>query len=58
MSKQSDGMILVVDDDALSRRMLVRSPYDGNYTCHETNNDIEAWDNVQAETHSLLFLDF
>jgi sigma-B regulation protein RsbU (phosphoserine phosphatase) len=58
MSKQSDGTILVVDDDALSRRMLVRSLSDGDYTCHEAESGLEAWDRVQAEPPSLLLLDF
>jgi len=58
MPKQSDGTILVVDDDALSRRMLVRSLSDGDYACHEAEGGLEAWDRVQAEPPSLLLLDF
>jgi serine phosphatase RsbU (regulator of sigma subunit) len=58
MLQKSGETILVVDDDALSRRMLVRSLTDGGHTCQESESGEDAWKRLQAEQPSLLLLDF
>jgi serine phosphatase RsbU (regulator of sigma subunit) len=58
MSQKSGETILVVDDDALSRRMLVRSLSDGGHACQESESGEDAWMRLQAEQPSLLLLDF
>ena len=58
MPPKSDDTILVVDDDALSCRMLVRTLSEGGYTCQESENGEDAWAKMHAEPPSLLLLDF
>ncbi len=58
MLKKSDGQILVVDDDAASRRILVRTLSSAGYDCRESDSGIEALKLVQHELPSLLLLDF
>src|SRR6266581_708208 len=58
MLKKSDGQILVVDDDAASRRILVRTLSSAGYDCRESDSGIEALKLVQHEQPSLLLLDF
>jgi phosphoserine phosphatase RsbU/P len=58
MPQKSGDTILVIDDDALSRRMLVRSLSEGGYTCQESESGEDAWERMQAEQPSLLLLDF
>lgn len=58
MPPKSDDTILVVDDDALSCRMLVRTLSEGGYTCQESENGEDAWGKMHAEPPSLLLLDF
>ncbi len=50
--------ILVVDDDALSRRMLVRSLSEIGYRCKESETGEDAWSQLRAEQPALLLLDF
>ncbi len=58
MPPKSDDTILVVDDDALSRRMLVRTLSEGGYACQESESGEDAWGKMHAEQPSLLLLDF
>ena len=58
MTKKLDGQILVVDDDAGSRRILVRTLSSAGYDCRESDSGIEALKLVQQEQPSLLLLDF
>ena len=58
MQKKSNGQILVVDDDATSRRILVRTLSSAGYDCRESDSGIEALKLVHSEQPSLLLLDF
>src|ERR1041385_4650476 len=58
MATSSNGQILIVDDDATSRRMLVRSLTTAGYYCHESKNGIEALELIRTAPPSLLLLDF
>jgi phosphoserine phosphatase RsbU/P len=58
MDKKSGGRILVVDDDATSRKMLVRTLSSAGYDCYESNNGVETLKLVHGEQPSLLLLDF
>src|SRR3954451_16671867 len=57
MQTQSQGEILVVDDDALTRRMLIRSLSPGGYSCHECESGAEAWKQVHIQPPALILLD-
>lgn len=50
--------ILVADDDATSRRLLVRILSAAGYVCRESADGIQALELVRAEAPSLLLLDF
>jgi sigma-B regulation protein RsbU (phosphoserine phosphatase) len=58
MDKKSGGRILVVDDDATSRKMLVRTLSSAGYDCYESDNGVETLKLVHGEQPSLLLLDF
>src|SRR5881628_715856 len=58
MSDKSRAEILVVDDDAMSRRVLAQLLTAGGYKCRVSKNGSEALETVQAEPPSLLLLDF
>jgi len=58
MSKRSDDRILVVDDDATSRKMLMRTLSAAGYDCYESDSGAETLKLVQGEQPSLLLLDF
>lgn len=59
MAEKESESILVVDDDALSRRMLVRSLLDNGYACGESESGGDAWEKMHnGSTPSLLLLDF
>jgi len=58
MPKKSNGQILVVDDDATSRKLLVRGLSSAGYDCRESDNALEALKRVRGEQPSLLLLDF
>ena len=53
----NDESILVIDDDALSRKMLVRSLMETGYRCDESADGEEAWEKIHRERPSLLLLD-
>src|SRR5437762_10544962 len=58
MSKKSNGQILVVDDDAMSRKILAQMLVSAGYECHESDNGAKALESIRAEQPSLLLLDF
>ncbi len=58
MDKKSDERILVVDDDATSRKMLVRTLSSAGYDCYESDNGAETLKLVHGEQPSLLLLYF
>jgi DNA-binding response OmpR family regulator len=56
--ERNGELILVIDDDRASRRMLVRALGEAGYTCRESASGIEALERLAAEAPSLLLLDF
>src|SRR5437879_8560017 len=58
MSYGSHAEILVVDDDALSRRVLAQLLTTAGYKCRVCKNGSEALEIVHAAPPSLLLLDF
>jgi sigma-B regulation protein RsbU (phosphoserine phosphatase) len=57
MESKSEGEILVVDDDAMTRKMLVRTLSSSGYHCHESASGLDAWERVHTQQPSLLLLD-
>src|SRR5438552_206600 len=58
MSHRSHGEILVVDDDALSRRLLGQLLTAAGYKCRVCKDGSEALEIIHARLPSLLLLDF
>ncbi len=58
MANDGNEQILVVDDDAMSRRLLVRSLAGAGFTCRESADGIAALKSLHAQPPSLLLLDF
>src|SRR5260370_46446 len=58
MSKNSRAQILVVDDDAMSRKILVQLLASAGYEGRECEDGTEALELIQAKQPSLLLLDF
>ena len=58
MPQRPDGEILVVDDDPLTRKMLVRTLSAGGYECSEAENGVVAWEQMLSHQPSLVLLDF
>jgi phosphoserine phosphatase RsbU/P len=58
MGKKPSERILVADDDATSRRLLVRILSRAGYPCMEVSDGIEALAAIHAEAPALLLLDF
>jgi len=58
MPMNSNGTILIVDDDSTSRKILARTLATAGYQCRESENGIDALKLVRAEQPSLLLLDF
>jgi len=58
MSDGSHAEILVVDDDALSRRLLAQLLTAAGYKCHVCKDGSEALEIIHANPPSLLLLDF
>ena len=50
--------ILVVDDDAMSRRLLVRALSKAGFSCRESTDGLDALEVLHARIPSLLLLDF
>src|ERR1700682_381479 len=57
MQKNSDAEILVVDDDRLTRNLLVRTLSDEGYTCVESESGTDAWERLHAREPALVLLD-
>ena len=55
---EAGSQILIVDDDAASRKLLARMLGANGYTCHETDNAVDALKRVQGEQPAVLLLDF
>src|SRR6202140_3618290 len=53
MDNKSDDRILVVDDDATSRKLLVRTLSSAGYDCYESDNGAETLKLVHSEQPSL-----
>jgi sigma-B regulation protein RsbU (phosphoserine phosphatase) len=58
MSDNSHAEILVVDDDAMSRRVLAQLLSAASYNCRVSNDGSEALETIHARPPSLLLLDF
>lgn len=58
MDKKSNERILVADDDAASRQLLVRILSRSGYSCTQVSDGIEALASLRADPPSLLLLDF
>ncbi|PYJ07187.1 MAG: hypothetical protein DMF06_16430 [Verrucomicrobia bacterium] len=58
MDKKSTERILVADDDAASRKLLVRILTKAGYSCSQVSDGIEALASLRADPPSLLLLDF
>ena len=58
MSHNSHAEILVVDDDAMSRRVLAKLLTAAGYNCRVCKDGSEALETVRAKPPSLLLLDF
>src|SRR6478736_4794943 len=56
--ERNEDIILVIDDDRASRRMLARALDEAGYTCRESSGGIEALEKLRSEVPSLLLLDF
>jgi len=58
MQKSRGGKILVVDDDASSRRLLTRILSAAGYECAEATNGLEGLQRIRTDPPSILLLDF
>jgi len=58
MRDNSHAEILVVDDDAMSRRVLAQLLSAAGYNCRASNDGSEALETIHARPPSLLLLDF
>src|SRR6476619_605431 len=58
MRDNSQAEILVVDDDAMSRRVLAQLLSAGGYNCRVSNDGSEALEAIHERPPSLLLLDF
>src|SRR5215831_11971524 len=58
MRNNSHAEILVVDDDAMSRRVLAQLLSAAGYDCRVSNDGSEALETIHARPPSLLLLDF
>src|SRR5947207_3425982 len=58
MSKNSRAQILVVDDEAISRKILVHLLASAGYECRECDDGTKALELIYANQPSLLLLDF
>src|SRR3984893_13441029 len=58
MQKTPGEKILVVDDDATTRKVLARTLSSSGYETRQATNGLEGLDLVRSEKPSLLLLDF
>ncbi|HJT81094.1 MAG TPA: SpoIIE family protein phosphatase [Chthoniobacterales bacterium] len=57
MQQRPAGDILVVDDDALTLKMLVRTLTSAGYSCRGCENGLAAWEELHSRPPSLVLLD-
>src|ERR1700747_426575 len=57
MEQRPDGDILVVDEDQLTRKLVVRTLSAGGYDCTEAENGLVAWEKMHMHRPSLVLLD-
>lgn len=58
MIERKEDVILVIDDDRASRRMLTHALGSAGYTCRESSSGVEALEMLQVDVPALLLLDF
>src|SRR4051812_42394598 len=58
MPQKPDGEILVVDDDPMTRKMLVRALSSVGYRCQESEDGLAAWEQMRLHHPNLILLDF
>ncbi|HEY3663633.1 MAG TPA: fused response regulator/phosphatase [Chthoniobacterales bacterium] len=58
MIERKEDIILVIDDDRASRRMLTHALGSAGYTCLESSSGVEALEMLHADVPALLLLDF
>lgn len=58
MIERKEDVILVIDDDRASRRMLTHALGSAGYTCRESSSGVEALEMLHADVPALLLLDF
>lgn len=58
MPTEDNGLILVADDDAMSRRLLVRTLSAAGFSCRESVDGLQALESLRKDLPSLLLLDF
>ena len=56
--ERNGELILVIDDDRASRRMLSRALEEAGYKCRQSASGVEALEMLREEAPSLLLLDF
>jgi sigma-B regulation protein RsbU (phosphoserine phosphatase) len=56
--ERGEEVILIIDDERASRRMLTRALGEAGYTCRESASGVEALEMLHADAPSLLLLDF
>jgi sigma-B regulation protein RsbU (phosphoserine phosphatase) len=57
MPKNSEAEILVVDDDRLTRKLLMRTLSAEGYSCRESESGMDAWEQMRTQQPSLILLD-
>jgi phosphoserine phosphatase RsbU/P len=57
MQQKPNGEILVVDDDPMTRRMLIRTLTAAGYKCGEAENGLAAWEQMRTQQPVLVLLD-
>src|SRR3954454_14704756 len=58
MQQKTDAQILVVDDDPMTRKMLVRALSSAGYHCQESEDGLAAWEQMRSNHPNLILLDF
>ena len=58
MIERKKDVILVIDDDRASRRMLTHALGSAGYTCRESSSGVEALEMLHLDVPALLLLDF
>ncbi|MGI8957068.1 MAG: PP2C family protein-serine/threonine phosphatase [Chthoniobacterales bacterium] len=58
MIERKEDVILVIDDDRASRRILTHALGSAGYACRESSSGVEALEMLHADVPALLLLDF